>query len=66
MTITEAIKLMEERHLEKCINLLAVKQPKELLSFFINLKEFEQPRIQRTTFEPSTDNDVEIKITYNE
>ena len=66
MTVTEALELLEGTYVGDDI---AKLQPKDRLNFWINLKEFNQPKIQRTQFEPATDESVEIiitKITKNE
>ena len=60
MTIQEALELLESRYVAEDIRKL---QPKDRLNFWINLKEFVQPKIQRSTFEPNIDDDLEIIIT---
>jgi hypothetical protein len=60
MTVTEALELLEGTYVGEDI---AKLQPKDRLNFWINLKEFNQPKIQRTMFEPQTDESVEIIIT---
>lgn len=62
MDIEEAIKLLESKHLESDIAKLT---PKDRLNFWASLKEFERPKIQRSVFEPTKDEDFEIKITYD-
>ena len=62
MTITEALDLLESTYVETDIAKLL---PKDRLNFWVNLKEFNQPKIQRTMFEPSIDEEIEIVITKN-
>jgi len=63
MTITEALQLLEETYVAEDI---AKMQPKDRLNFWINLKEFNQPKIQRTMFEPHTEDDINITISYGD
>ena len=60
MNIKEALDLLEGTYVQEDIRKL---QPKDRLNFWINLKEFEVPKIQRSTFEPNTDDEIEIIIT---
>ena len=66
MTIKETIDLLESKYIEKAIDKLSRENPKGLLDFWVNVKEFETPKIQRATFEPTTDEDITIKIVYDE
>ena len=63
MTITEALELLEGTYVQTDIAKLL---PKDRLNFWINLKEFNQPKIQRTMFEPSTEDDINITISYGD
>ena len=60
MTVQEALDLLESTYVAEDIRKL---QPKDRLNFWINLKEFVVPKIQRSTFEPNTDDEIEIVIT---
>jgi hypothetical protein len=60
MNINEALELLESTYVLLDIQKL---QPKDRLNFWINLKEFQTPKIQRSTFEQNLDDEIEIIIT---
>lgn len=61
MTIDEALTLIENKYVKADIEAMTAK---DRLNFWINLKEFQVPKIQRATFEPVADKDIEIEITW--
>ena len=73
MTIEQAIEQMEENGLPKAIAGMAkfdseFNKYKGYLDMYFNMKQFTRPALMRTSFEPSTNEDIEIMITtdYNE
>jgi hypothetical protein len=60
MTIEDQIKLMEGKAEEDILALTS----KDRLLYLSNLMEFLRPKIQRSTWEPGTDDVPEITITY--
>ena len=60
--IEEIIELLEKDYLDNDIDALP---PKDRLVFYLNVKEFETPKMQRTTFRVGSDkekDESEIKI----
>lgn len=59
MEVSEAVKLIEE-NLEQDINDLT---PEKRIGVYLSMKEFLQPKLQRTSAAPVVDVDREFKIT---
>jgi hypothetical protein len=53
MTLQEFIKTIEEEKLELWLNAIL---PKDGISLYLNAKEFQEPKRQRTSIDPNTHN----------
>lgn len=63
MDIREAIVLIESDYVEEAIEKLS-KNPKDLLNFWVLIKEFEQPKIQRKAEDIDQEQDTVFELKY--
>ena len=62
MKLEELIKTIEDNYLEEAVEKLA-KSPKDLITLYANLKEFERAKLMRASHLPETnEKDAEIQF----
>lgn len=62
MTLEELITEIEENHLESALEKLS-KNPKDIFSVYVNIKEYQRAKLMRANFVPEEDNEEKsIKI----